>query len=340
MCNFIDMENPDPNLQIFQKFDELRNEALRENFNGVSINGWGQSGPDFYAYVPESNRNFQNSDYYYKDSLEFFHLTSIGNLWSVLNSRAFRLYNLHSSKDETEYRNVAEILGIPDEIINHRKNYIYTFSFCPLSCLDVKEIWEKYGDSFKGAAIVFEIINSPMEWLNFHIAEVKYDKLDGFVNYQKQLEEIKSQFHWANERTDLSKLICFHKTSKWKGEKEVRLATYFPYKKTEEYWKYSKTEFRLEGGRNRITNYIELPIWVDNESHWIKSYDTPELDRTQNLQQDYFISRPQIKIKRILIGAESGISPQEFDAYRLALLDTIRFNFGYDVDIPFDTVKL
>ncbi|MBI5856666.1 MAG: DUF2971 domain-containing protein [Sphingobacteriales bacterium] len=333
------MENQNNDLQIFQKVDELRNDALQKSFNGISINGCGQSGPDFYAYIPESNDKFINSDYYYKGDLHFFHLTSIANLWSILNSRSFRLYNLHSSKDENEYKNAAHVLGLADEIINYRKQFIYTLSFCSVSSLETKEVWEKYGNNFKGAAIVFEIINDPLKWQNFHMAEVKYDQLDGFVNYKKQLEEIKSQFYWVNERTDLSKLICFHKTSKWQGENEVRIATYFPYKRTEEYWKYSKTEFRLEGGRNRITNYIELPIWVDNESHLIKSYATPELDRIQNLPQDYFVSRPQIKLKQILIGVESGISPQEFDKYRLALLDTVRFNLGYEVDIPYDFVK-
>lgn len=334
------MENSDKSLQIFQKIDLLRNEAIQESFNGVSINNWSQSGPEFYAHMPESNRNFFNSDYYYKNDLTFFHLTSINNLWSILNSRSFRLYNLHSSKDESEYKSAANVLGISAEDIEHRKQFTYTLSFCPETELETKEVWEKYGDNFKGAALVFEIINDPIEWVNYHMAEVKYDKLEGFVNYQQRIEEIKSQFDWVKERTDLSKLICFHKTSKWQGEKEVRIVTYFPFRTTEEYWKYSKTEFRLDEGRNRITNYIELPIWVDNESHFVKSYNNPELDRTQKLPENYFVTRPKIRIKKILIGFDSGISAEEFGNYRTVLLDTIRYNFGYDADIPYDFVRI
>lgn len=288
----------------------------------------------------KKNRHFINSDYYYKGKLEFFHLTSIDNLWSILNSRTFRMYNLHSSKDESEYNYAAKILDLPDKQIEFRKQYTYTLSFCPTSDLETKEIWEVYGDNFKGAAVVFEIANDPIEWMNFHISEVKYDKKACFVNYKQRLNEIKSQFDWANDRTDLSQLICFHKTSKWQNEKEIRIATYFPYKKQEEYLKYSKTEFRLEERRNRITNYIELPLWVNNDSHLIKSNDIIELDRTQKLPLDYFASRPKIKIKDILIGYKSGISIQEFEKFRLSIIDTIRYNCGYNIELSYSLFEL
>jgi hypothetical protein len=127
------MEDQHRQLEIFQKIDTLRNEAFHENFAGIALNGWGQSGPNFYAHLPKANCHFIKSDYYYKGKLEFFHLTSINNLWSILNSRAFRLYNLHSSKDESEYKHAGEILGLSDKQIDIGKKYTYTLSFCPMS---------------------------------------------------------------------------------------------------------------------------------------------------------------------------------------------------------------
>lgn len=236
----------------------------------------------------KENRHFIHSDYYYKGSLEFFHLTSINNLWSILNSRAFRLYNLNSSKDYEEYSHAAKILNLSQDRIEHGKKYSYTFSFCPLTELQNKTVWQQYGNSFKGAAIVFSIENDPAEWVNFHLSDIKYDQPKSFVSYQQRVKEIENQYKGIHLDCDLSQFICFHKTAKWKGEKEVRIATYFPYTKIEEYWKYSKSEFRIEEGRNRITNYIEIPLWVDNSSDLIKSYISPELDRTQNLPTNYF----------------------------------------------------
>jgi hypothetical protein len=199
-----------------------------------------------------------------------------------------------------------------------------------------KIIWEKYGNNFGGAAIVFTIENDPVNWMNFHISEVKYDEPDSFLSYRKRVKEIETEYQGIDLSCDLSQLICFHKTAKWHGEKEVRIATYNPYQLLEEYWKYSKSEFRLEEGRNRITNYIEMPLWVDNDSHLIKSYDKPELDRLQNLPNDYFNTRPKMKIKNILIGINSGIRIDEFEKFRSMLIETIRFNYGYEIDIDYN----
>ena len=233
------MEDLEAQLQIFRKIDLLHNEALFESFAGV-FNGWGQSGPDFYAHMHNENRYFEKSDYYYTGSLEFFHLTSIDNLWSILNSRSFRLYNLHSSKDPDEYAHAAKVLQLSDFDINIKKKFSYTFSFCPISEMENKSVWEIYGDRFKGVAIVFSIENNPISWKNFHMAEVKYGDPVNFHSYRKRVKEIELEYRGINLSCDLSRLICFHKTAKWKGEREVRIATYNPFQQLEEYWKYSK----------------------------------------------------------------------------------------------------
>ena len=82
------MEDQERQLATFQRIDALRNEAFYQNFAGIPLHGWGQSGPTFYAYLPKANRYFIDSNYYYRNKLEFFHLTSINNLWSILRSQA------------------------------------------------------------------------------------------------------------------------------------------------------------------------------------------------------------------------------------------------------------
>lgn len=52
------MEDLNSHLQTFQKVDSLRNNALQENFPGIQLDGWGQSGPDFYAYLPKKKSSF------------------------------------------------------------------------------------------------------------------------------------------------------------------------------------------------------------------------------------------------------------------------------------------
>jgi hypothetical protein len=151
---------------------------------------------------------------------------------------------------------------------------------------------------------------------------------------------LESKYPGISLHCDLSQLICFHKTAKWKGESEVRIATYFPYKDPEEYRKYSKPEFRIETGRNRIINYIELPLWVNDESSLVKCFGSPELDRTQNLPADYFKTRPKIKIKNILFGKDCGIEIEEFEKFRTMLTEIIRYNYGYDIEIDYNFFEL
>jgi hypothetical protein len=327
------MGNLEKNLEYYLSIDALHIGALKDCFKGIPITGWSQSGPEFTAHVPTENFHFVNTDYYYKGELEFFHLTRIENLTSILNARAFRLYNLHSSKDPLEYAYAANFLGLPDAVINNRKEYTYTLSFCPITELRNRTIWETYGENSAGAAIVFTIENDPSKWVNFHLTEVKYEEPSGFQAYRDRVRAIEAQHKGISLHCDLSRLIGFHKAGNWMAEKEVRIATYFPYGDLEEYWKYAKPEWRLEKGRNRITNYIELPIWVDNDSSLIKSYGKPELDRTRVLPGDYFDTRPKIKIKNVLIGPNSGIEVDEFQRFHSMMVDIIRYNYGYDADL-------
>ncbi len=93
------MNKMEEDLKVFQKIDHLHLQAFRDAFPCIPIRNWSQSGADFELHVPKENEAFSDSEYYYKGELKFFHITPIRNLFSILNERAFRLYDLHSSAD-------------------------------------------------------------------------------------------------------------------------------------------------------------------------------------------------------------------------------------------------
>jgi hypothetical protein len=83
-------------------------------------------------------------------------------------------------------------------------------------------------------------------------------------------------------------------------------------------------------------HYINLPLWVDNDAWVFKDSNPHELRRTQKLPNDYFITRPKIKIKDILIGKNSGIHSLELPKFKGALENVIFFNYGYNIKITDD----
>ncbi len=325
------MANFNDDIKFFHQVDKEFEQIILKYFNGLMIDGQGNSGPNFHATISPKNRFFETTDYFFTGKLEFFHLTSIENLLSILNSRAFRFYNLNSSKDAEEYRYAANLLQLNEAQIENSKEYLYTFSFCPMTELNNKKVWEIYGHNFQGAAIRFEVINDPKNWVNFHMSNIKYEKPNHFSTYFEEIKALEKKYG-ITAHCDLSKLIAFHKMPSWNEESEVRILTYYPYQSLEEYFKYSKTDFRLDHKRNRVTHYIELPIWVDNNSHRIKSFKK-ELDRTQDLPIDYFETRPQLKISEIMLGKNCGIEPDKFHQFKTALKDIVSLNYGYSVTV-------
>ena len=326
------MDDLEKEFEYLIKIDEEFKNIILDHFNGLFIRGHSSSGMDFHAHIAKENRYFENTDYYYNGEDIFFHLTSIPNLLSILNSRSFRLYNLHSSNDPYEYKYAADILRLNADEIEHNKKYLYTFSFCPISELSNTKVWATYGNNFEGAAIVFKFENNPLEWINYHISSVKYETGENFNNYFKKVKEFEEKYS-ITAKCDLSKLMAFHKKPKWADEKEIRILTYYPFDNFEEYLKYSRLEFRLDPERNRITNYIDLPIWVDNDSCYVKSNLHPELDRTQDLPSDYFISRPKIRIVKIFLGENCGIQPPNYTMFRKEIEKLVMLNYGYTIDM-------
>jgi hypothetical protein len=306
-------------------------EIIHKYFPSLQIDGYGNAGPNFHATFSDHNKFFIGSEYSYAGKFEFVHFTKLEFLFSILNYRSIRLYNLHSSADSTEYEYGAKLLEMEDYDINYRKSYLFTFSFCSQTEIENNKMWEIYGSEYKGVGIVFEIINDPTDWINFHIAEVKYKPPEEFENYKRELKEFKTK-NGIDAFCDLSKIISFYKIPKLNEEKEIRLVTYNPYTDYEEKLKYVKNEFRFDEHRNRVTSYIELPLWVDNESYFLQS-NNKDLDRKQYLPDDYFNSHPKIKIKKIVFGKNTNLTWDDFSNFQQELKGIVLNNLGYEIEI-------
>ena len=160
----------------------------------MRISGGGSSARDFHAYFPKENRLFQNTDYFYRGDEIFFHLTDIKALFSILNSRSIRMYNLHGSSDQTEFAYSASLFNARQEEIDARKDRLFTFSFCPLSELSDLRMWQEYGCNFCGVAIVFELINQPIHWVNYHLSKIKYKLSNSMENYVRKIDLLKKKY--------------------------------------------------------------------------------------------------------------------------------------------------
>ena len=260
------------------------------------------------------------------------HWTTFQNLISIINSRQIRLYNLTSSTDENEFKYAAEKLTIPDDIIDHSKNFLYTFSFCDIKEKDNPYHWRKFGKKYSGVIIEFEILNDPKNWKNFMLSQTYYEFPEKLIQLIGDLNGLKEK--WRNKglqtEIDLGRLIAFHKKPEFNPEKEIRLSSYYPFKDYKAICKYCNTEFRFDKKRPRITDYFGLNLWVDNGSQYGRS-DNPMFDRQQVLDTDYFSKNPQLKITSISVGTNCGISNQYYSEVKRTMEKIIQLKLGYNV---------
>lgn len=142
-------------IEYYRKIDSEFDRIIHECFPNTFLQSHENSGNRYHADITKYNGGFKETEYFYNEKLEFFHLTSIQNLLSILNERSFRFYNLHNSNDEKEYKHVAELFSMDEDEINHKKDYLYTLSFCPMSEIENDQVWMEYGRNYSGAAIVF-----------------------------------------------------------------------------------------------------------------------------------------------------------------------------------------
>lgn len=249
-----------------------------------------------YYCISREYHLFRDSDYYYSDSSNLIHFTSLAALNSIVSERSIRLYDLNAMNDPREFSYASEMLLVPEDSIKLSKSELFSFSFCKSFLLQGKtkrkefNLWRLYGKEGEGVIIEFEIANNKDKWKDFYLSEVKYGyrqkmKFKKISNFLKQLDKTK-----PNVYADLSPLLCFHKSGLYDNEFEVKLI--YDYRKTHgwgptEYSKYKKKQFpkiRMDILKNNINvRFLELSLLHHNFKQINESI-------------------PLLKIKRIVIG--------------------------------------
>lgn len=325
-------------MEIIDKIGKEFKDTVYEHIPSKWISSNGSSGPSFHARLSELNSAYQDSEYFYNGQRSFVHWTSVQNLMSIINNRELRLYNLQKSSDEKEFKFTADQLTLPEDKIDHSKNYLYALSFCEIGEKNNEKLWTEYGKDYSGVAIEFEIENDPKNWKNFMLSRCYYEIPQKFVNLFEDLNKLKKKWNGIETNIDLGRLIAFHKPPDFHDELEVRLSSYFPYDNIEAYWKNCNTEFILDKQRPRITDYFGLKLWVDNESSYVKSKN-PEYDRRLRIGKGYYDIHPMIKIRNIVFGENCGINNMEYSRFRQKLEEVFKLKLGYRICLPLNLIK-
>jgi hypothetical protein len=236
----------------------------KEMLSGAPLNGFSQSNNTYEARLSRYQAEYAKSPYFYTKEKAFFHLTSIPKLFSIITDRAFRFYDLNSSADSAEFHHAAEALGIPRPIRENKKSRVYSLSFCPISEIKNEYMWEAYGDKLGGAAIVFTLRDDQRKWVNFHMSEMYYEIPQAFFKHLDKMTALANS-RKADVSIDWTRIVGFHKHQKYQAEKEVRILTVDPFDRWEQQRQYIRMDYRVEKGRNRMTYYFRLPIWINDE---------------------------------------------------------------------------
>lgn len=244
---------------------------------------------------------FSNENHYFKDSIYFkepqnkvfMHFTTLETLYSILQSKVFRLYNLVHSDDPNELVEAAKCFGWSEDHNTILQKQIFTLSMCENidDVTNYNYLWEKYGDNHKGVALIFKIHGNPMNWEAFHFSDIKYGQLDWFTKLANTIFE----FNVSNPKVyiHIPSQLAFHKRKSFSKEIEVRLMYRGVYNFSKEEvitsWSNSRgketwPEIHNDGGLSR---YIELPL-----IH-------PQLSQTQ---KDFLKKAPEIELNAVVLG--------------------------------------
>lgn len=324
--------------RVDRALDELS--ELVEKHLGFHVSGQSRRGASVEPMISKHNSDFEKAGYLYSGEMNFFHVTSVQNLFSILNSKTIRLYNLHNSSDQNEFFHAGNRTGLfSDEIMERLKDFVHIFSFSPISELDEPYVWENYGGGhYQGVAICFSIQNDPLDWENYHIADVRYNDYVRIDNFKLAFDLFRKKYPFISQYIDLSRVLPFHKSEEFRPEKEVRLLHYPKFDHLA-FKNYSHYEYKVDPGRNRDVRYFDLPLWIDSESPYISRAIKKGVDVGNIPLAEYFSNTPRIKIERIVFGQNCGITAKEFRDVRDNLDDLIRYRFGYRANIEWNFYK-
>lgn len=315
--------------EVFYAFEEI----IKRFYPKLNITGKGYAGPEFHYDLSKRFKDYKDTPYYFNDSLDLIHWTSLQNLSSIINNNELRLYDLNNSEDINEFNYAANILSLSKHQIKSIKRNYFAASFCRLEELHNPFLWNKYGKQYKGVAIHFTLENNLDDWETFFLSQVYYELPLDFQEFYSAIEELKQNYSYGPQfNFDLWRFAGFYKTKPFEDEKEIRLACAFPFKDFKESYEYSRKELKIEQDRNRIVNYIPLKLWSDPDSSHLKVLD---IDPKMYLDLGYNLpTLPKLKINAIHFGEKCGLEKNEYWSMHSELKELFEWRLGYSIDLP------
>jgi Protein of unknown function (DUF2971) len=242
---------------------------------------------------------------------------------------------LINSDDEQEFEYSAKALEMDGDRIRLIKENYYTFSFCRRSELHNPHLWKTYGKDFSGVAIEFSIMNNQADWEKYVVSKIFYEFPEVFTAYQRDINALKQKYNNAiGLDFDIWRFAVFHKADPYESENEVRLSACFPFTRIDDRLRVARNQFRIDGERNRIVNYIPLRLWIGLDKSYPKDF-YPEGELKAQVAKD-LAGKPHIKIDNIHFGPNCKLTNMEYWEYREALREMISFHLGYSVDLPYN----
>lgn len=277
------------------KFENEFNELIKKYLNisfGIStsasgmLNDWIQ----IRLKIQKQNLLLQSTDYYYQPD-RFYHFTNLRVLYSILQEKGMRMYNLNKSNDSEEYKcassifqtiNNPTIVNIPYESqLKTMREYTFILSGTLEDNIMESKFWNSdYIDKQTGVALEFEIVNDPKDWFYFYSSKIKYGQLEKFEKIVEEIINLEAKYNHHTLQLDISPIISFHKNADWSDENEFRIMTNFPTEYREKIYQDYHYDSKEKG---KITKYIKLPIF---SKHNEKSDNTKPLLKLTNLYFD------------------------------------------------------
>jgi hypothetical protein len=136
------------------------------------------------------------------------------------------------------------------------------------------------------------------------------------LKFKKSMDELKAMYPYADFQSELGRLMIFHKSSKWKKEKEIRLSTYTGdwEGNNDRRNKDIPTEMRISRKKDiRYIDFVKLPIVIKE---------------TTNESETFFSKNPKIRIKAIYLGENIPFNHFEKGEFRVRVLRLISDKIG------------
>ena len=301
---------------------------------------------------PILNRELSKSKYYYRESKKILHFTSLKALYSMINEKSIRMYNLHNSSEKEEYTFIGNSIrpvylhqGYDENFINEKiddlKDKFFILSTTSEPELENPKFWKEYGDNGNGVVIEFEILSDPISWDGFHFSPVFYGKPDNWTIFLEQTLEICEQNPRNRYDFSFDMLFSLHKSPQqtYIDEKEIRILAQIP----EMNGFVFDTLVIDDVGKDGLTpvKFLKLPLFAEER------YKLSFCDQIRQLNgsiqygfnfkeaefADYFNRSPKIKISNVYVCQNFPLTGERFDRFVNCFSELVCDKLGYSFNI-------